>query len=541
MNLLHVDHQLDDVVALGPQGRLLVRDLLADSAFLADQLPPEPGEQIALICADRYAFAASLLAIWRRGHLAVLPVNGQPGTIAELETLTLLHDRDGAAGLDVRPLLGQRGQPMPLPPIPPEQKLVLVQTSGTTGQPTLHPKTALQLLGEVACHAQMNWLQPGDAVLATVPPHHLYGLLFSVLLPLQTRAHFHRETPLHAETLALLAARNPRTLLVAAPLHLRLLDLLDSLPTVTRVLYSTAPLPNLLAQKLHQQGLKVTEILGSTETGGVATRTFPQTTWQPLPGVQVTVAEADQEGAGAMQVQSPFLLQPLRTSDQIRLENQGFSHLGRMDDLVKIGGTRVHLADMEARLRGLPGVRDAVVRALATDGLRGQTLAAVVATTTWTSAQLLEKLAESFAPTTLPRRLVVVAELPRDAQGKLSQEQFRTLLSPEIRLQPTADPLQFVIQVPHHLAVFEGHFPGDPVLPGVAELGLLVLPAQRLVRPEWPTFRRLVRLKFHKLIRPGDTLTLQLQINDELKRLEFRLDRQDGPCASGRFYFAQEA
>ena len=37
-----------------------------------------------------------------------------------------------------------------------------------------------------------------DVVLATVPPYHLYGLLFGVLAPLAAGAAFARETPLHA-------------------------------------------------------------------------------------------------------------------------------------------------------------------------------------------------------------------------------------------------------------------------------------------------------------------------------------------------------
>lgn len=56
---------------------------------------------------------------------------------------------------------------------------------------------------------------------------------------------------------------------------------------------------------------------------------------------------------------------------------------------------------------------------------------------------------------------------------------------------------------------FDGHFPGDPVLPAVAQLSGLVEPvAQRA----WPSLGALVaasQLKFHRVCRPGEALALR--------------------------------
>jgi 3-hydroxyacyl-[acyl-carrier-protein] dehydratase len=83
---------------------------------------------------------------------------------------------------------------------------------------------------------------------------------------------------------------------------------------------------------------------------------------------------------------------------------------------------------------------------------------------------------------------------------------------------------------------FDGHFPGEPVLPAVAQLCDLVLPE---VQWAWPDLTRLVgspRLKFNRLIAPGDDLTLTLERASE-PVVRFELRHAGGPCASGALRF----
>ncbi len=563
---LHPDHALDDVVAEGPDGSRTVWQLLRDSEALAARLPSSsPGSLIALICADRYHFAAGLLAIWRAGHCAALPPNGQDETIALLtrqpHVVQLLHDTDAKWGLDVRTALGSQDWPDPQPPaaFSAATPLVTVFTSGSTGPASAHVKTAGQLLGEVASHHRAKRLQPHDLVLATVPPHHLYGLLFSVLLPLRSRAAFHRSTPLHAEAIAELARQFPRVVLVSVPAHLAPLATLAAgeLATVKHVITSTAPLPESVAQALHARGIAVTAIFGSSETGGIAASEPAEgPAWRPLPGVRIAVEAPDATGAGRLLVDSPFLppncLGPMATQDRVRMTGPAeFVHLGRLDDVVKVGGTRVALHEIEQRLLSLPGVSDAVARAVATSGLRGQAIEVAVVAPGWQPQQLREALAKWLVPSVLPRRYAIVEKLPRDANGKLPRAAFDALFAPptveveqQVWLQqkpaPDAQQWRFDVRIPAGLPAFRGHFPGYPVLPGVAQLALIVLPAQREVRPEWPSFHRLTRLKFRRVIAPGDMLELQLAVDDLKMTADFALIRESETCAAGRFHFSWE-
>ena len=87
---------------------------------------------------------------------------------------------------------------------------------------------------------------------------------------------------------------------------------------------------------------------------------------------------------------------------------------------------------------------------------------------------------------------------------------------------------------------FEGHFPGDPVLAGVVQLdGLVVRQVERL----WPdagTVRAVQRLKFTKVIRPGDRIALELTRDAARGTVAFAIDGPAGRCASGTLVFGTE-
>ncbi|MBI5608676.1 MAG: acyl-CoA synthetase, partial [Deltaproteobacteria bacterium] len=203
------------------------QEFLTDAARLARHLPePAADSHIAVVCRDRYHFAVALLAAWARGHAAALPSNGRPQTVATLleqdNVLGLLHDGgsdDAPAqlGWDLREWLGEPADALEPVELPADRKVATVFTSGTTGAPLPCAKTAGQLLGEAASHvAELSW-PPGQAFAATVPPNHVYGLLFSVLAPLLCGGSLARTTPLHAETLAAELAATPGAILVSVP------------------------------------------------------------------------------------------------------------------------------------------------------------------------------------------------------------------------------------------------------------------------------------------------------------------------------------
>jgi len=63
------------------------------------------------------------------------------------------------------------------------------------------------------------------------------------------------------------------------------------------------------------------------------------------------------------------------------------------------------------------------------------------------------------------------------------------------------------IQIPPESPWFCGHFPGEPILPGIAQLGMVFDVVRRLSDREWK-ISGISRVRFKQLIRPGDRLTV---------------------------------
>jgi len=555
-------HGARDPVAFGAAGTRTAAQLRADVASLARTLPDATeSSHIAVICGDRYLFAVALLAAWQKGHAVALPPNGRPETVATVrnrpEVALLLHDTDADTGVDLRARLGSGEDGPALAPLDPGRVLATVFTSGSTGTVTPCVKTARQLLGEVRTLQTTFAIRPGQCFVATVPPHHIYGLLFSVLLPLQCGAAFLRDTPLHAESIAARIAEHGASVLVSVPAHLIAFGVLQpgQLSSIERVFSSTAPLPDATAAAVRERhGLAVTEVFGSSETGGIAFRQRNGSDlWQPLQGVTVTA-----DDAGHLLVDSPHLEpdapRPLRTADCIRMDGARFEHLGRADGVVKTGGKRIALAHLESCLLGLPGVRDAAVMAApSAQGARGADVLAAVVAPGWTAARLREALLAWFEPSELPRRIVLLPTLQREDNGKLPRARMWSALAaqraPSTQVEVLGHQVAgdgahehvFQLRVPEDLLYFQGHFRAMPTLPGVAELRTLVLPRVADVRPDWTFLRRVARLKFRRIIGPGDVLDLRLVFATNSSHVDFEIARAGDGCASGRMAFEVSA
>lgn len=445
LQLLSHHQGLDRIATGGPPprdaavpGARTVAELCADAAAIGARLADLPrGGEVAVACHDRYLFAAALLGAWERGLVVALPPNTQPETLRLLRVggsvLTVLHDQAGAPGIDVRTLVGGAVPPGELrrpSALPAERRVVVVYTSGTTGTPMACPKTAGQLIGEAIGLSRTFGVRAGDSIVATVPPHHIYGLLFGVLLPLVCGGSFARETPLHAEEVHAVLTRDAARVLVSVPAHLRALRIMRpaGLERVARVFSSGAPLPaETWAAVLERFGWRPIEVLGSSETGGIGWRDAPDAPFVVFDGI--TVREGD---GGRMVLESPYLPpggdRPWVASDRVAvIDARHFRHLGRADGVLKVGSTRVSIPELEARLLAVPGVEDAAVIGVEVGGARGHESWAVVAGHGLTVHGIRENLLRWLDAVVVPRRFRIVAALPREATGKLKREALRAL------------------------------------------------------------------------------------------------------------------
>ncbi len=513
------------------------------------------GTEVGLYFDDPLPFAAALWGAWHAGKTAVLASDLQPHTLAHL-----LPQVQACAGLlpgAVQPDAAA-AQAVVLQPLSLSDAQVVLFTSGSTGTPERIAKHLSQLDAEVHALEAVFGAgvdAPGLRVLATVSHQHIYGLLFRVLWPLAAGRHLGAEFLRYPEELVAQLTQPGATVLVSSPAMLsRLPDHLDwaaASQGLRGIFSSGGPLPpEASAHCLALLGHSPTEVFGSSETGGIAWRRRAEQgdAWQPLPGVQVRLADS-----GCLSVRSGHLPDAQawwETADRALPQDggAGFVLQGRADRIVKIAEKRISLTAMEnavlasdwvaaakavvlespqaaARVGMVLELSDAGWQALQQQGRRqiGAILRAI-----------LEPRVDRVA---LPRSWRYVARMPQNAQGKTTQHDLLALFRP-LMPQPEwtqRDALQATasLQVDGQLRVLDGHFPGAPIVPGVAQLHWVVtLAMQAFGIPA--AFLRAEVVKFQQPILPGDRVEVQLQWNPDKGSLQFKLASARGAHASGR-------
>ena len=512
---------------------------------LASGLQARGIQRLAVHLNDAGELAIALLGAWQAGVSVLLPADLQPQTrqrwAADVDAwLTEAGDLDAlyqppvaAAALDL------------------DTCQLSLCTSGSSGEPKRIDKTLRQLANEVQALEALWGADLGQAcIIGSVATQHIYGLLFRVLWPLCAGRTFVREQLPFPEDLQRVSRQHPHFAWVASPALLkRMGDNLDwaALSTVKRVFSSGGALPGDAADSLHQRLQQwPTEILGSSETGGIAWRQG-HAPWQPFADVQLS-----QDADGALRIASPYL--PAghveQTADAAQIHADGrFELLGRLDRIVKLEEKRISLPMLEQALADHAWVAEArlgVVQenraslgalvVLSGDGLhalRNQGRRTV----TQTLRQHLGQHCEALA---LPRRWRLLRQLPLNPQGKLPQAQIEALLqaprpkAPDVLAQVESDgEWTLQLSIPPDLAYFSGHFPHTPVLPGVVQVEWAFNLGQQLLDLP-PTFAGMEVLKFQQLVRPGDVVELHLRFDRERGKLYFAYRNDSAACSSGR-------
>jgi 3-hydroxymyristoyl/3-hydroxydecanoyl-(acyl carrier protein) dehydratase len=112
-----------------------------------------------------------------------------------------------------------------------------------------------------------------------------------------------------------------------------------------------------------------------------------------------------------------------------------------------------------------------------------------------------------------------------------------SVVDPEIVRESIAPArAEFEITVPEDLFYLEGHFPQQPILPGVVQVHWAVkLAAARLGID--PSFKGIEALKFHRVIKPLTPLKLTLEQDEKTGKLHFSYQSDLGVHSQGRIVF----
>ena len=474
----------DRLFAIRGERRVSVRQFLDEVHRLASGLPERP--YVINLCESRYGFALSFAAAILRGQISLLPSNRAPlalerlaerypgayrqgdddlaGQVGEISNplppgrsateADVCDWRSGSVRAEApdgpmsssqvrsaqtltptgfTPLasLSPEGEglssaaPLPLPDlIPEDQTVAIVFTSGSTGEPQAHRKTwqifsdSARLIADSLGIASLS----ETALVATVPPQHMYGLELSVLLPFCHGGVLVDAKPFFPADIrsALEALPAPRQL-VTTPVHLRAcVESGEVFPALEGVVSATAPLEAQLAERAEiLLRCPVQEVYGCSEAGSLARRrTVGGEVWQAFPGVQF----------GDGEVTADHLPAPVPIGDLIEPAHPaGFRLLGRDTDLVNVAGKRSSLGALTHALLEIEGVRDAAYCQPA-DETHGRLVALAVAPG-MSREQLLRELRARVDPVFLPRPLHLVERLPRSETGKLTRQALEEFLA----------------------------------------------------------------------------------------------------------------
>ena len=399
------------------------------------------GRRIALSVRDGATFLAAFLAVARRSHAAVLMDAADPRAprldlAARLGATAVLVDDPE---LSLQPCGGEA--------LAGADRAIKL-TSGSTGEPTAIAVGDAELLADAQALEQAMGICDDDRVFAAVPMSFSYGV-GNLLIPALARGR--RLVLPGIGPLGLLRAMRvgEPTVLPAVPALLRaLLQGSFELPSSMRLVMSAgAKLPEEVAVAFRERfGLPVHAFYGSTESGGACYDPTGQAAERgsvglPVAGVSVTIGDD-----GRVRIASRAVGRLLTTagvdpeaSDNPRdgcfvapdLGEFVAGELvlrGRAGLVFDVGGHKVDPREVEELIARLPQVVDVGVVPFCDE--QGRAIcAAVVAGNGLDEETVRRHCARVLPPAKVPRRVMLVAELPRTSRGKLSREMLQELLA----------------------------------------------------------------------------------------------------------------
>lgn len=336
----------------------------------------------------------------------------------------------------------------------------ILYTSGTTGR----SKGAVLTHGNLASNTAAlleSWRYTGeDRLIHALPIFHTHGLFVAANMSIVAGATMIWLTKFDAdEAIGLMA---DATVLMGVPtFYTRLLksDRLNRDTTAGMRLFVSGSAP-LLAEDHRafqdKTGHAILERYGMTETCMITTNPYdgarkPGAVGMALPGIEVRVTERE-TGAplpdgeiGAIEVRGPNVFQgywqmPEKTASEFRKDgffitgdlgqigDDGYLRIvGRDKDLVISGGYNVYPKEIESLIDDIPGVVESAVIGLAHPDL-GEGVTAIVVPQKGADLDegaVIAAIADKLARYKQPKRVLFVAELPRNVMGKVQKAELR--------------------------------------------------------------------------------------------------------------------
>lgn len=336
-----------------------------------------------------------------------------------------------------------------------DDTVVILFTSGSEKDPKAVQLTHRNIGSNVEGVVECMHLKSEEIILSILPLFHVFGHTIDFWLPLtQGMTAVTYANPLEYGKIPIICREEKCTMIAATPIFMAGY-LRESKPgdfqTLWMAVVGADKLPDSLRQGFREKhGVELVEGYGTTETSPVISVNRVENNragsiGEPLPGVEVKIIDREtgeilepgQEGK--IYVRGDLVMKGYLDESKTRevmfdgwyytgdmgvIDKDGFLwHKGRLKRFVKIGGEMVSLVKTEAVLDTLlpPGVECCVVDI--PNETKGASLAAALTAETDTD-ELVLKLKDELPPIAIPRKFVVIEELPKMGSGKAD---FRTI------------------------------------------------------------------------------------------------------------------
>ncbi len=300
----------------------------------------------------------------------------------------------------------------------PRPRRITFYTSGSTGTPKPIVRDYFDIEQDALHLAEM--LRGSQRLLGLVPPHHIYGFIYTILIPKVL------QVPLadlrFLRPAAILASVQPGDTLIGFPyLWKQIADTKGRFPPTALGVTSTGPCPPEVIHTLRRLGLQaMIEVYGSSESGAMGYRTSPEApltlmaTWRHIGNDRFVRARED---GGESE---PYVFQDV-------LEWRDETHFvvrQRLDNAVQVAGINVYPDRVREALLAHPAVADCAVRLMRPEeGDRLKAFVVLKADQTPGPAMLdalRVHLAGLLYRVEQPAAIRIGPELPRNAMGKLA-------------------------------------------------------------------------------------------------------------------------
>ena len=551
-----------------PDGALVAEgktwgDFVSDVSKVRYYLEARENVPWILHCEDSYYFTVSLLSMLQSGRKALVTANRQEAFIKEIKKpeygfLTDEPFAGSVAGANEMPatliqdvLAGdatdaENDCEIKFGKFDKSKAEMVMYTSGTTGEPKAVYKRFLQFENELFELVKVfgnDWVN--RKVYSTVNHHHIYGLLFTALLPIATGLPFRRHRIDFPTELANIAGE--AAVIASSPAFLKRLSAETDRPIEFKcppIIYSSGgPLPEEVARRACElTGFWTMEIYGSTETGGIAYRQSKNgPVWTPFEVCKMSVAEN-----GCLNIKSSYILEPegFTTGDLVDLYDDGrFLLKGRSDSIVKIEEKRISLPEVEMRLKQTGLVQD--VRVVPMVGKRQYLAAAIVLNevgrTKFAGSPKLainnyfhDYLLKFIENTVSPKKWRYLEELPQNTEGKIRMRDIQALFglaeSPNFKIlkfhrEPGA--LTAKLLFPATSDYYDGHFPEFKLLPAVVQVDMVLRLARNFL--EVPKeLSKMNRTRFANPILPDVPVLVKITYDADAGKVTFAYTSEDG-------------